>query len=108
MSEQSIANASQTIEELLATLDSAYWEAPTIKDKDLIYSTLSLLNLEYLEIGKLSIQDHGMPYEPISQEFGDLKNKLDKIQKQLDDMVMRTQTARNLRQLIPQVFALLN
>ncbi len=108
MSANSIATASQTIEELSATLDNAYWEAASIQHKDLVYSTLCLLNLEYLEIGKLSIQDHDMEYEPISQEFGDLKNKLDLIQKQLDEMVMRTQTARNLRQLIPKVFALLS
>jgi transcriptional regulator of aromatic amino acid metabolism len=107
MSEQSIAVANRLFEELLAVLDDAYWETATIQHKDLIYSTISLLNGEYLELSKLSIQDHGLPYEPISKEFMELRSRLDRIQKQLDEMVMRTTTATTLNQLIPQIATLI-
>src|SRR5262245_23705807 len=69
MSKPSIADAVDNIENLLEAMDDAYWEAASIEKKDCIYSIVSLLHVERAELAKLSIQDHGLPYEPISLAF---------------------------------------
>ncbi len=104
----SIADASGDIQELIAILDNAYWEAATIERKDLLYSIIALLGKENTEINKLSIQDHHLPYEPISEDFRELKNKLNQLRKMMDELVMRSVTARELDRLIPKITTLLN
>ena len=104
----SIADASGDIQELISILDNAYWETATIERKDLIYSIIALLGSENTEINKLSIQDNHLPYEPISEDFRELKNKLNQLRKMMDEVVMRSVTARALDRLIPKITSLLN
>lgn len=108
MSKPSIAEAVDNIEHLLAVMDNAYWEASSIEKKDCIYSIVSLLHEEQAELAKLSIQDHGLPYEPVSSAFKRLQPKLNDLRRNLDDIVMRPQTAARLEQLISKVVAMIN
>jgi hypothetical protein len=107
MNEATIADAARQIEELVKTLDHAYWEASSMKHKDLLYSMITMLNSEITEIYKLSIQDHELPYEPISKDFMDMKNKLSLLTKNMEQIVVRHQTAHELQRLIAPVSALM-
>ena len=107
MNTATIADASRQIEELSSALDNAYWEASTIDRKDLIYSIITLLNGEIIEISKLSIQDHDLPYEPISSDFSTLKTKLNTLSQQMDDAVIRHSTRKELQRLTPSITALI-
>lgn len=107
MNSATIANASGQIEALSSALDNAYWEASTIDRKDLIYSIITLLNAEIIEISKLSIQDHDLPYEPISSDFSTLKTKLNTLNQQIDSAVIRHSTCKELQRLIPSISSML-
>jgi len=108
MTKPSIADAVDNIENLLAVMDDAYWEASSVEKKDCIYSIVSLLQEERAELAKLSIQDHGLSYEPVSTAFKRLQPKLNELRRNLDDIVMRPQTAARLEQLISKVVAMIN
>lgn len=108
MSKPTIAEAVDNIENLLAVMDNAYWEASSVDKKDCIYSIISLLHEERSELAKLSIQDHGLPYEPVSSVFKRLQPKLNGLRRNLDDIVVRPHTAQQLEQLISRVVAMIN
>jgi NAD-dependent DNA ligase len=91
-----IANAIPILEELNNILDKAYWEANSLNVKDAIYDCLSSVNKELSELSKLSIQDHDMPYEPISGEFKIATQRLSLFRKYLDNHIMRNSTLTRL------------
>ena len=102
----SIANAARTLEELRQGLDEAYWEAASIERKDFFYDIISAVHCELSEIAKLSVQDHHLDYEPITQEFRTARSKLSKLRKMLDDYVLRSGTALRLESLISEAVGL--
>jgi hypothetical protein len=101
-----ISEAATHIEDLIALLDDAYWEASAIESKDLIYNVIHVVQSEYTEINKLSIQDHHMPYEPITKDFREMKHKFSLLRNMMNTVVMRSRTAGALEQLMPKVSAL--
>ena len=101
-----IANAARILEELLGGLDQAYWEAATIERKDFFYDVIAAVHGELSEVGKLSVQDHHLEYEPITLEFRAARVKLSKLRKLLDEYVSRTSTATRLESLISDAVAL--
>ena len=108
MSVTNIATATRHLEELLHVLDDAYWEAATVERKDAFYATISVLNGELAELAKLSIQDHGLLYQPITSEFRDLKPRLNHLHKLNEDASLRPSTALRLEASIPPVVALIS
>lgn len=98
-----IAEAVNTLSELLQTLEDAYWEASTIDRKDRFYDLISAVNRELSELAKLSIQDHHLEYEPVSFEFRRARAKLMDLRKLMDDCVGRASTAAKLEELITDV-----
>jgi hypothetical protein len=98
-----IANAVNTLSELLQGLEDAYWESSCVDKKDLFYDLISGVNRELSELAKLSIQDHHMEYEPVSLEFRRARAKLMDLRKLLDDCVARANTAARLEDLITDV-----
>ena len=107
MSELTIAHASRYLDELLNVLDDAYWEASSMDRKDLIYGIISTLHQERGELAKLSIQDHGMPYQPVSGNFKDLGIKLKVLRRQIDELILRPKTAAALEPLITKVSSMI-
>lgn len=107
MSRSTIANAVAYIEELSELLDNAYWEASSMESKDLIYDVIHVVQSEYTEINKLSIQDHDLPYEPISSDFREMKHKFHLLRNMMSTAVMRNRTATALEQLMPKVTKLI-
>lgn len=106
MTSDSIAKAVRILEELLAGLDEAYWEANSLDRKDFFYDLIGAVHSELSEIGKLSVQDHDLVYEPITAEFRAARTKLSKLRKMLDEYVLRSSTAAKLEVLINQAVAL--
>lgn len=106
MTNNSIANAVNILEGLAAGLNVAYWEASTIDRKDFFYDIISAVSSELSEIGKLSVLDHDLVYEPITVEFRAARAKLSKLRKSLDEFVLRSSTATRLEALINDAVAL--
>jgi hypothetical protein len=98
-----IANAIPALEELNTILDKAYWEANSLNVKDSIYDCISSVNKELSELSKLSIQDHGMVYEPISGEFKIATQRLSTLRKYLDSHIMRNSTLTRLESVVSTV-----
>jgi hypothetical protein len=106
MKNDSIARAVKILEELLGGLDIAYWEASSIDRKDFFYDLICAIHSELSEIGKLSVQDHDLIYEPITAEFRAARTKLSKLRKMLDEFVLRSGTAARLETLINDAVSL--
>lgn len=100
MADYSIAKAVKIIEELLAGLDRAYWEASSIERKDFFYDLISAVHLELSEIGKLSVQDMDLSYEPITADFRAARQKLRTLKSELEVYVLRNSTRNRLAALI--------
>jgi len=103
-----IADATRILDELVATLDKAYWEANSVNAKDAIYDCSSTLSKELLELSKLSIQDHDLSYEPISYEFKSMTSRLPIFRKNLDDYIVRNTTLESLDGLISSTIQLIS
>lgn len=107
MSCNSISSAIRVLEGLLSGLDQAYWEANSLDRKDFFYDLISALHAELSELGKLSVQDHNLVYEPVTEEFRAARPKLGRLLKVMDDFAFRSTTAARLDQLINEVLVLL-
>lgn len=106
MASISIASAVRVLEELVSGLDQAYWEASSIERKDFFYDIISAVQYELAELGKLSVQDHDLDYEPVTAEFRNSRAKLSRLRKLLDEFVQRASTAARLEMLINDTVAL--
>ncbi|ACE83940.1 hypothetical protein [Cellvibrio japonicus] len=107
MSNNSIAKAIRILEGLLRGLDQAYWEANSLDRKDFFYDLISALHAELSELGKLSVQDHDLEYEPVTEEFRAARPKLSRLRKLVDDFALRSTTALSLEGLIDETRVLL-
>ena len=107
MSNSSIARAIRVLEGLLAGLDQAYWEANSLDRKDFFYDLISALHAELSELGKLSVQDHDLDYEPITEEFRAARPKLSRLRKLVDEFALRSTTASKLENLISDVMVIM-
>lgn len=103
----SISTAIPVLEGLQAGLDQAYWEANSLDRKDFFYDLISALHAELAELGKLSVQDHDLLYEPVTEEFRAARPKLGRLLKLIDDFALRSTTATRLDQLINEVLVLI-
>ena len=107
MSNNSISTAIKLLEELLAGLNQAYWEASSIDRKDFFYDLISALHAELFELGKLSVQDHDLDYEPVTEELRTQRAKLNRLYQEIDNFVLRSTTAAGLAHLINEVAVLM-
>ena len=107
MSKSSISNAIKVLEGLLGGLNQAYWEANSLDRKDFFYDLISALHAELSELGKLSVQDHDLDYEPVTEEFRAVRTKLSRLHKLVDEFALRSTTATRLEYLIDEVMALI-
>ena len=107
MSVHSISNAIRTLEDLLNGLDQAYWEANSLDRKDFFYDLISALHAELSELNKLSVQDHHLAYESVTEEFRAARPKLSRLRKLVDDFALRSTTATRLENLINQTLVLM-
>jgi len=106
MTTKTVADALHVFYELNSTFADAYWETNNIDNKDLFFAMRSLLQEELDELHKLSMQDHIYPYEPINPSVLQLSGKLENLSPKIESIVLRTQTANSLTNLLPSVFEL--
>lgn len=76
MTSTTIGGAISAIGELLPLLENSYWEAADCAEKDSIFNLIQTLTREYIELNKLSVQDHEYPYEVITTTVHTLANLL--------------------------------
>lgn len=100
MSHITISQASELIWDLLKTLEDCYWEACNCTEKDHIFNLLQILNSEYMELAKISIQDHHYEYEVITTSQEVLQQTLIHFQQASAATVRRHATAMRLRKLL--------
>jgi len=103
----SIADAIEMICELSKVLDDAYWEANSCDEKDQIYNLASILNTEFIEISKMSVQDHHFEYEVISVSQEALKQALILFQQLVPEYIRRQTTLVRLNALLHQLIVAL-
>ncbi|WP_049631781.1 MULTISPECIES: hypothetical protein [unclassified Cellvibrio] len=107
MPNNSISCAIKILEDLLAGLSQAYWEANSLDRKDFFFDLISALHAELSELGKLSVQDHDLDYEPVTEEFRAVRPKLSRLRKLVDDFALRSTTAVRLEHLINESMVLM-
>jgi hypothetical protein len=102
MSSVTISQANELIWELLEALEDAYWEASTCEDKDCNFNMLQVLNAEYMELLKVSVQDHHYEYEVISTSQDAMIQALAEYQQFATNYPHRLRTQQRLRRLLSQ------
>lgn len=107
MERTTVASAARLLEELLEVLDQAYWDASKVAHKDALYDVISMVNEELNELAKLSVEDHYMSYEPISQGFRSSGQRLRRLHEKSPRWIARHKTAAQLAVLLPSVATLL-
>lgn len=103
-----IESAIAILTPLLSALENAYWESSKIGDKDKVFDLITCINRENNELAKLRIDDLSLPYEPITPQFKGCCQKLKYLSDNIDELVSRSETLYQLRQILPQTAALLS
>ena len=107
MTQTSVADTLREYLSLLELLDDAYWEASSIHHKDMLYDIISIFSQEVAEINKLSIQDHHYPYEVITEGIRWVVPKLERLDENREDVIQRTQTLTDFRDILSSVLGIL-
>ena len=88
-------------------LDDAYWEASAIEHKDFIYNLISLLSQELLELKGVDENEQHYHYEFISERIRRIFPKLTELENNLEDIVSRTQTLTDMKEVLSNVIAII-
>jgi len=103
MTQITISQASELIWDLLKTMEDAYWEASSCHEKDQVFNLLQMLNAEYMELAKVSIQDHHYEYEVITTSQEMMQQTLIDFQQASSGVVRRQATSIRMRKLLNQL-----
>jgi RNA polymerase-interacting CarD/CdnL/TRCF family regulator len=107
MTQTTVADTLREYQSLLELLDDAYWEASSIQHKDMLYDIISILSQEVAEINKLSVQDHHFPYEVVTEGMRRVVPKLERLDEHREDVIQRTQTLTDFRDILSSVLGIL-
>ncbi|MAL97939.1 hypothetical protein [Hydrocarboniclastica marina] len=107
MPNASVADALREFLALIELLDDAYWEASTIPHKDGLYDIISIFTTEVAELNKLNSQDHHFPYEIITEGVRRVVPKLERLEDTRDEVIQRTQTLIDFRDIVSSVLCIL-
>lgn len=108
MLKTTIAEAIVALDDLLKALNDAYWDVNDINTKDCLFDVITTLHEESNELAKLSIEDHSMPYEPITIGLRAACKKFNLINESADTWFIRTTTAEKVRESLPKVASLIS
>ncbi len=108
MHRNTIQTAIETLEDLYDALVAAYWDSSDVTKKDTIFDILSVINTERAELGKLSVDDMSMGYEPVTAQFPACGRKIKQLQSRIDDWFPRTTTAQHLHNTLTAATALIS
>lgn len=107
MPNATVADALREFLALIELLDDAYWEAGTIQHKDAVYDVISIFTTEVSEMNKLSVMDHHFPYEIITEGVRRVVPKLERLDDAREDVIQRTQTLIDFRDIVSSVLSIL-
>lgn len=107
MDRVNISTAVETLSALYDALVSAYWDASDVFQKDTVFDILSEINAELNELNKLSIEDHLMPYEPVTEQLPACSRKFSLLQDHINEWFPRTKTAQELRDTLTAAVSLI-
>ena len=107
MSQASVADTIREYMSLLELLDDAYWEASTLRHKDMLYDIISIFNQEVAELNKLSVMDHHYPYEVITEGIRRVVPKLERLDEHKYEVIQRTKTMTDFKEILSSVLAIL-
>ena len=93
-----VSEARESLEDLLTSLTSGYWDSNDLLQKDTIFDMITTIYGELNEISKLSVNDYHMGYEPITANFPACLRKFKHLQQHIDDWFPRTETAESLQE----------
>jgi len=105
MSTLTISEASELIWELLQSLEDSYWEASHLDDKDRVFNLMQMLSAEYMELLKISVQDHHYEYEVISHSQATLMQVITDYQRAEATRPRRLKTSSRLSGLLNKLTA---
>lgn len=91
-----ISQAIESVWELIETLEQVYWEAGEMAHKDSVFNCLQILNREYMELLKISVQDHHFDYEVISLSLQQLMPVLSELSAEANTICRRMATREQL------------
>ena len=97
MTSTTIGGAINTISELLTALETCYWESADCAEKDNVFNLLQSLTKEYIELMKLSVQDHDYPYEVITMPVTSLATLLGEFAEVHCPVLRRLQTREEVQ-----------
>ncbi|MBD3658483.1 MULTISPECIES: hypothetical protein [Marinobacter] len=107
MNQTSVADTLREYLSLLELLDDAYWEASSIRHKDMLYDIISIFHQEVAELNKLDVMDHHYPYEVITEGIRRVVPRLEQLDDQRDEVLQRTQTLTDFRDILSSVLGIL-
>lgn len=107
MTQTSVADTLREYLSLLELLDDAYWEASSIHHKDMLYDIISIFSQEVAEMNKLNIHDHHYPYEVLTEGIRRIIPKLERLDENREDVIQRTQTLTDFRDILSSVQGIL-
>lgn len=96
MGKMNISQATEAIWDLIEELEQAYWEAGDLAAKDNLFNLIQIMNREYMETLKISVQDHHFDYEVISLPLQQLMPILNNLMANLPDICRRHHTRIHL------------
>ncbi|MGB1092867.1 MAG: hypothetical protein ACPGYX_12145 [Oceanobacter sp.] len=96
MAAKNISQAIETIWELIESLEQAYWASSSLQAKDAFTNLLQCLFREYIELQKLSVQDHHFEYEVVSSHPDLLFGLCQNMRNRLDDLLELSQLKMQL------------
>lgn len=103
MTSITISQASELIWELIQTLEDTYWEANHCDSKDQVFNLMRLLTNEYMELLKISVQDHHYEYEVITVSLHELRHALEEFQTVCNTLTRRQRTTERLAGLLKRL-----
>tara|TARA_R110000868_G_scaffold17813_2_gene77729 strand:- start:24952 stop:25281 length:330 start_codon:yes stop_codon:yes gene_type:complete len=96
MNKINISDALIAIWDLIEGLETGYWEASSMDAKDQLFNLLQVLQREYIELLKLSVQDHHFEYEVISLPPQQLHDLMINLQRDVTRHCPRNSTRQQL------------
>ena len=96
MEKITIAGAISALNPLLNALEDAYWDSSEVTTKDRLFALVRCVSVELTELAKLSVDDHDLPYENITPQFGASCVKLRQLSLEVPSLFPRERTATKL------------
>lgn len=91
-----VDNLHDVYQAIYDSLNTAYWAASTIESKDRIHGVSELVFDVLTAINKTDLTSHTAEYDEIKKSISDLNSNLDKLKKDIDNLVQSVKIATDV------------